>query len=151
MKLLITVIALFIWNLSPNLYAQQTENVDSKIFEDKTYLSNQIIGIKNFKYNDSIISKIELYVPKDKYIYGNITTFQKGKFTSGNRGPCGNECRITVTGSYTIKKDKISLFLETIAYWKDCKNNPTQIINKKIGIFTWNKDQNGNLQLTAVK
>ena len=146
-KLVLTILTI---NFALTLNAQVTDSLAKKIFENKRFKTNQIIGIKDFKYN-SEPSRIELYEPNDKYLYGGITTFKNGKFTSGNIGPCGNECRITVSGNYSIKGNKIHLFLETISFWKDCKDKPMQKIYKEIGTFNWEKDKNGKINLTAEK
>ncbi len=146
LKIILTILAI---NLGLNLNAQIDNSLTKKTFENKTFKTNQIIGLKDFKYNPKI-SNIELYEPKEKGLYGNITTFQNGKFTSGNIGPCGNECRITASGNYSIKGNKIYLFLETISFWKDCKNIPTQKIYKEIGTFAWKRDKNGTLKLAVV-
>ncbi|MCB6096007.1 hypothetical protein [Flavobacterium psychrophilum] len=150
MKFIKLVLTISIISFSLTLNAQINDSLFKKTFENKKFKTNQIIGLKDFKYNPNI-SDIELQEPNDNYPYGNITTFENGKFTSGNIGFCGNECRITVSGNYYIKRNKIYLFLQTISFWKDCKNRPTENINKEIGKFTWKKDKNGKIKLTAVK
>lgn len=126
----------------------QNDSLTERTFENKTFKTNQIIGVKDFNHNP-IISSIELYQAND--VYGNITTFKNGKFTSGNIGPCGNECRITASGTYSFKGNKIYLFLETISFWKECSNEPKQTINKEIGTFIWEIDDNGTIKLTCEK
>ena len=150
MKYIKIVLTILTINFGLTLNAQVNDNLAENIFENKRFGTNQIIGIKDFEYNTKV-SDIELYEPNDEYPYGDITTFKNGKFASGNIGPCGNECRITVIGNYSIKGNKIYLFLETISFWKDCKDKPIQQINKEIGTFIWEKDKNGKINLTAEK
>lgn len=147
MKYIKLILTILIINLGLNLKAQN-DSLTEKTFENKTFKTNQIIGTQLFNYNP-VVSSIELYQAND--VYGNITTFKDGKFTSGNIGPCGNECRITVSGNYTIRGNKIYLFLETISFWKDCKDKPMQKINKEIGTFTWEKDEDGTIKLILEK
>jgi|GEM_PF-5929919 len=147
MKYIKLILTILIINFGLTLNAQN-DSLTGKNFENKTFKTNQIIGVKDFNY-DPIISGIELYQPND--VYGNITTFKNGKFTSGNIGPCGNECRITTSGNYSFKGNKIYLFLETILFWKECSNEPKLIINKEIGTFIWEKDDNGTIKLTCEK
>lgn len=140
-QLILTIVTL---NFGLTLKAQN-DNLTEKTFENKKFKTNQIIGVKDFRY-DPVISSIELYQANDPY--GNITTFNNGKFTSGNIGPCGNECRITASGSYTIKGNTMYLFLETISFWKDCKDKPIQKINTEIGTFVWEKEKDGTIKLS---
>jgi len=147
MKYIKVILTILIINFGLTLKAQN-DSLTERTFENKTFKTNQIIGVKDFNYNP-IISSIELYQANDAY--GNITTFKNGKFTSGNIGPCGNECRITASGNYSIKGNKIYLFLETIFFWKECSDEPKQIINKEIGAFIWEIDDNGTIKLTCEK
>ncbi len=150
MKYIKLILIILEINLGFNLNAQTNNSLTEKTSENRTFKTNQIIGVKDSKYNPAM-SNIELYEPNDKLLYGNITTFKNGKFTSGNIGPCGNECRITASGNYSIKGNKVYLFLETISFWKDCKDKPMQKIDKEIGTFFWKKEKNGILKLTPVK
>ena len=113
MKYIKLILTLLIINLGTTLKAQNNNSLIAKTFENKSFKTNEIIGLKDFKYNP-MVSKIEFYEPKDKYLYGNITTFKNGKFTSGNYSKCGNECRITASGKYSFQGNKIYLFLELI-------------------------------------
>lgn len=146
MKFIKSVLTLLTISLGLSLNAQTNAGSAKNVFENKSFGTNQIIGYKDSKYNPNV-SPIELYQLDIDYPYGFITSFQNGKFTSENSGPCGNECRVTVSGNYSVKKNKIYLFVEKISFWKECKHKPTQIINKKIGAFVWEEGENGSLKL----
>ncbi|MBL4668108.1 MAG: hypothetical protein JKY30_02445, partial [Flavobacteriales bacterium] len=88
------------------LKAQVIDSLTESTFESETFKTNEIIGLKDFKYNP-IVSTIVLSESTEQTVYGNITTFENGIFSSGNFGPCGNECRVTVSGKYLFKGDKI--------------------------------------------
>ena len=145
MKLILILLAI---GFSIALQAQVTDSLALHTFEGKTFKTNQVIGLKDFEY-DSLVSTIELAESTKQFSPGNITTFNDGVFSSGNFGPCGNECRVTVSGKYFFKEDKIHLFLETISFWKDCSDLPKRTINKEIGAFAWYKGENGTIILTA--
>jgi hypothetical protein len=145
MKNIKLILTILIINFNLTLNAQNDSLVE-KNFENKTFKTNQIIGVKDLNYNPTI-HFIELYNAND--VYGDITTFKNGKFTSGNIGECGNECRITASGNYSFKGNKICLFLEEISFWKECSNEPKKIINKEIGTFRWEIDDKGTIKLTS--
>lgn len=145
MKKIKLILTFLIINFNLNLNAQNDSLVENT-FENKTFKTNQIIGVKDLNYNPTIYY-IELNKAND--VYGNISTFKNGKFTSGNIGECGNECRITASGNYSIKRNKICLFLEEITFWKECNNEPKKIINKEIGTFRWEINDKGTIKLTS--
>ncbi|MRJ10888.1 hypothetical protein EDL98_07300 [Ornithobacterium rhinotracheale] len=123
----------------------QVENLSINIFDGKSFQTDQIIGYEKLSPQLIRLSKLD-----SEYPYGNITTFFKNNFISGNEGSCGNECRITVYGKYTLKKNKIKLFINKIEYWKDCKA-PDKIINKTIGTYTWEEQVNGDVLMKKIK
>lgn len=148
MKYLNIILLIFIYSFGSVSNAQFSDSLNDTIFENKTFVSNEIIGFENFKYNPTV-AYFELNKPDD--VYGNITTFKNGKFSSGNIGPCGNECRVTVSGTYALEGNLISLFIETISFWKECINDPKQIINAELGTFVWENGDNGTIKLTSLK
>jgi hypothetical protein len=147
MKNRILFLTILMMNFCLTLKAQINDSLTLQIFENKTFNAREIIGLKDFKYEPQI-SIIELAQSDD--VYGNITTFKNGKFTSGNIGPCGNECRVTVSGTYSFTGNKIYLFLETIFFWKECSHEPIQTINKEIGTFNWEQEEDGTVKLSLV-
>jgi len=106
-------------------------------FENKRWSTNTIIGATNFKF-DSKIPEIILDTLDSKYPYGYITNFLPDQtFISYNIGPCGNECRMTVKGTYLLTENRIELLADSISYWKECSNRPVEKLNTSLGSYLW--------------
>ena len=106
-------------------------------FKNKRWSTNTIVGATNFKF-DSKIPEIILDTLDSKHPYGYITKFLPDHtFLSYNIGPCGNECRMTVKGKYTLNENRIKLSVDSITYWKECSHKPVERPNTSIGMYVW--------------
>jgi len=107
------------------------------IFTQNRWSTNGVIGLNDFKFRNKPVD-IVLDTLNQTYPYGYITEFLPDhQFISHNIGPCGNECRMIIRGTYTIDKDTIALFAKSLSYSKDCKNKPSEEINTPLGIYRW--------------
>jgi hypothetical protein len=109
-----------------------------------------VIGLRDFKFN-STPTEIVLDTLNQKYPYGYITEFLPDhQFISYNIGPCGNECRMMIRGTYSLTGNTIELFVKSLSYAKDCKSTPTEEVNTSFGIYQW-EQQGTRLLLKPIK
>lgn len=137
MKIILIVVLLHI-----GLYSQAQDP-----FKNKQWSTNTLIGFSNFKF-DPKLPEIILDTLNHKYPYGYITRFSADHtFTSYNMGPCGNECRISIKGTYTLNEHRIELVVDSISYWKECSHKPVEKYNTSLGWYVW-KQKDSTIVLT---
>jgi hypothetical protein len=138
--------------VSLNGVSQKVDSLTYATFEGKKFVSKLPICLtSNLEFNPQTNS-IQLFSQK-KFEGGNTfeITFTNGKFNSIMYGECGMECRANVIGSYSFKGASITLFVNSIEYYKKCSGRPAENINKPAGDFTWKKNSDGSYTLSKIE
>ena len=84
------ILLLVILCFNYSLQAQIQDSLAIDFLNNKSFLTNQVIGVTDNLIYAPIGKVIELQEPENNILLGYVTTFKDGKFTSGNFGECGN-------------------------------------------------------------